>query len=63
MGALLAPQASCSVEVIYVPQPNTSLNSGLDYFLELNTVQCTNAVNEPRLRPTAKSTADVFRWS
>ncbi|MGC1789467.1 MAG: choice-of-anchor D domain-containing protein, partial [Terriglobales bacterium] len=40
-GALLAPQASCSVQVSYVPQPKTNIGSnGLDYFLELNTVQC-----------------------
>jgi hypothetical protein len=39
-GSLLAPQASCSVQVTYVPQPNTNIQSGLDYFLELNTVQC-----------------------
>ncbi len=39
-GALLAPQASCSLQVTYVPQPNTDINSGLDYFLELNTLQC-----------------------
>jgi hypothetical protein len=39
-GALLAPQTSCSVEVTYAPQPNTSIAGGLDYFLELNTLQC-----------------------
>ena len=39
-GSLLAPQASCSLQVTYVPQPNTNINSGLDFFLELNTVQC-----------------------
>jgi hypothetical protein len=39
-GALLEPQASCSLQVTYVPQPNTDINSGLDYFLELNTLQC-----------------------
>jgi hypothetical protein len=60
MGALLAPQASCSVEVIYVPQPNTSLNSGLDYFLELNTVQCTNAVNEPPSPPNCEIDSGRF---
>jgi len=30
--------------VAYVPQPNTDINSGLDYFLELNTVQCYGTV-------------------
>ncbi len=43
-GTLLASQASCSLEVGYVPQPNTNVNSGLDYFLELNTVQCSSNV-------------------
>jgi hypothetical protein len=43
-GTLLAPQASCSLQIAYVPQPNTNINSGLDYFLELNTVQCYGAV-------------------
>jgi hypothetical protein len=39
-GMTLAPQASCSLQITYVPQPNTDQNSGLDYFLQLNTVQC-----------------------
>ena len=46
-GSLLAPQASCSLEVAYVPQPNAPApnsggvpSGGLDYFLELNTLQC-----------------------
>ncbi|HTS04122.1 MAG TPA: choice-of-anchor D domain-containing protein, partial [Candidatus Eisenbacteria bacterium] len=39
-GTLLGPQSSCSVQIMFVPQPNTSLASGLDYFLELNTQQC-----------------------
>ena len=39
-GALLAPQASCSLVVTYAPQPDTSIAGGLDYFLELNTLQC-----------------------
>ncbi len=43
-GTTLAPQASCSVQITYVPQPNTDQNSGLDYFLELNTVQCYGTV-------------------
>jgi hypothetical protein len=44
-GTVLAPQASCSLEVTYVPQPNTNIAStGLDYFLELNTVQCYGGV-------------------
>ena len=43
-GTLLAPQASCSLQVTYVPQPNTNINGGLDYFLELNTVQCSDSV-------------------
>lgn len=39
-GTLLLPQSSCSLEITFVPQPSTALNSGLDYFLELNTLQC-----------------------
>jgi hypothetical protein len=41
-GSLLVPQASCSIQVSFAPQPGTSLVSGLDYFLELNTLQCTS---------------------
>jgi hypothetical protein len=43
MGLLLAPQASCSLQVTYVPQPYTTANfanNGLDFFLQLNTLQC-----------------------
>jgi hypothetical protein len=43
-GTVLVPQASCSLQVAYVPQPKTDINSGLDYFLELNTVQCSSTV-------------------
>ena len=46
-GMTLAPQASCSVEIAYAPQPSTDIpggglgaGGGLDYFLELNTLQC-----------------------
>jgi hypothetical protein len=39
-GALLAPQQGCSLQVTYIPQPNTALMGGADYFLELNTLQC-----------------------
>jgi hypothetical protein len=40
-GTLLAPQASCSLQITFAPQPATTLTSGLDYFLELNTLECT----------------------
>jgi len=40
-GTTLAPQQSCSINVSFVPQPGTSLVAGLDFFLELNTLQCT----------------------
>lgn len=43
-GNLLAAQASCNIQVTYVPQPKTNVGNGLDYFLELNTVQCAGAV-------------------
>lgn len=39
-GALLAPQEGCSLQITYVPQPNTALMGGADYFLQLNTLQC-----------------------
>jgi len=40
-GANLAPQGSCSLEVAFIPQPSyTQSGNGLDYFLELNTLQC-----------------------
>ncbi len=42
-GILLAPLASCSLQVSFVPQPSTALVPPLDYFLELNTLQCTSA--------------------
>jgi hypothetical protein len=42
-GSLLLPLASCTVQVRFAPQPGTSLVSGLDYFLEFNTLQCTSA--------------------
>ena len=42
-GILLAPLASCSLQVSFVPQPSTALVPPLDYFLELNTLQCTSS--------------------
>lgn len=42
-GALLLPQQSCLMTVIYAPQPNEA-NGGLDYFLELNTLECSGGV-------------------
>ena len=44
-GTLLLPLNSCSLQVTFVPQPTTSLASGLDYFLELNTQECTSTNN------------------
>jgi hypothetical protein len=41
-GTLLAPRASCSLEIAFAPQPSTPLSPALDYFLELNTLQCTS---------------------
>jgi hypothetical protein len=46
-GVLLEPQAACSLEVTFVPQSLTTYFSSLAYFLELNTVQCTDPVNDP----------------
>jgi len=42
-GVTLGPQQSCTVQVSFVPQPAASLVSGLDFFLELNTLQCSGA--------------------
>ncbi len=39
-GALLSPQGSCSVEISLIPQPFTYQGASLDYFLELNTLEC-----------------------
>jgi hypothetical protein len=41
-GVLLAPLISCSIELAYSPQPATPLTPSLDYFLELNTLECTD---------------------
>jgi len=43
-GTLLPPLASCSLDITFALQPHTSLAGGLDYFLELNTLQCTGTV-------------------
>jgi hypothetical protein len=40
-GTLLLPQASCSFEITFAPQPSTPLSPALDYFLQLNTLECT----------------------
>ena len=42
-GATLLSRQSCSVDVSFAPQPGTPLNAGLDYFLQLNTLQCTGS--------------------
>jgi hypothetical protein len=40
-GANLPPQGTCSLEIAFVPQPSyLQSGNGLDYFLELNTLQC-----------------------
>ncbi len=46
-GTLLAPQAACSLQITFVPQSLATYYQALDYFLELNTVQCTDPVNDP----------------
>jgi hypothetical protein len=46
-GILLQPQTTCSLEITFVPQSLTTYYSNLAYFLELNTVQCTDPVNDP----------------
>lgn len=41
-GTLLMPLESCNLMITFVPQPSTTLSPALDYFLELNTLQCTS---------------------
>jgi hypothetical protein len=41
-GRVLAPQNSCTLDVSFVPQPDKASIPPLDYFLELNTLQCTS---------------------
>ena len=43
-GRVLAPQEACSLQVVLAPQPSTSFNPPPDYFLELDTLQCTSDV-------------------
>lgn len=46
-GTLLEPQQACNLAITFVPQTPETYASALDYFLELNTVQCTDPVNDP----------------
>ena len=50
-GAQLYPGDTCTVNVTYAPQPftapSTSPTAGLDYFLELNTQECTGSSIQP----------------
>lgn len=47
-GRLLAAQDTCNLQIVYVPQPGTNFSgTGLDSFLELNTLQCTSAGTPP----------------
>lgn len=40
-GMNLQPQASCSIELSFIPQPTyTQFATGLDYFLQMNSLQC-----------------------
>jgi hypothetical protein len=43
-GTVLAPLQSCTIDITFAPQPSTPLSPALDYFLELNTLQCTSTV-------------------
>jgi hypothetical protein len=44
-GTLLMPQASCSLQITFAPQPSTPLTPSLDYFLQLNTTQCNSTTS------------------
>jgi hypothetical protein len=41
-GSVLAPQDSCSLQIAFAPQPGTPPIPALDYFLQMNTLQCTS---------------------
>lgn len=43
-GTLLTPQSSCNLQITFAPQPSTPLSPALDYFLQLNTLECTSTV-------------------
>jgi hypothetical protein len=43
-GSLLNAQQSCSLSMVYAPQPQEAAG-GLEYFLQLNTLQCTSTTN------------------
>jgi hypothetical protein len=43
-GRVLAPLETCGLQVAFAPQPSTALLPALDYFLELDTLQCTDDV-------------------
>lgn len=43
-GRVLNPLDTCDLQVTFVPQPSTPLLPALDYFLELDTLQCTDDV-------------------
>ena len=59
-GALLAPQASCSLQVTYVPQPNTDINSGSIIFWSSTPSSVGRSVRLRLLPIPAKSIADAF---
>jgi hypothetical protein len=46
-GTLLLPQATCGLSITFVPQSLATYSGALDYFLELNTLQCPDPVNNP----------------
>jgi hypothetical protein len=55
LGPSGSPSDSCSVTIVFAPQPESYINfpdpgtnSGLDYFLELNTAWCGDATNPPQ---------------
>jgi Abnormal spindle-like microcephaly-assoc'd, ASPM-SPD-2-Hydin len=59
-GRLLASQDSCSLQVTFVPQSGTDTRTGLDYFLELNTLECTSPPNAPLSPPSCEIDSGRF---
>ena len=57
-GALLNPGDVCTVTMTYVPQPATPNIFGLDYFLELNTLQC--ALTQSMAQPNCEIDSGRF---
>ena len=66
LGASGSPNDSCTLQITFVPQPDSYLNfsdsntqGGLDYFLELNTQQCDLNDSPPQPPPGPSNPCEV----